>query len=97
MDIEITRREDGGAGLYLAELGGKGAGELAYRRQGDRVTVTHTEAYPAFRGKGVAYALVERLAADARREDFKILPLCWYARDKLKERAEWRELIEGGE
>ncbi len=93
MSVEITRRDDGARGLYTAEVEGQRAGELSYRHHDGSVTVLHTEALPAFRGRGVAYALVERLAEDARREGFKIVPLCWYARDKLKESADWRDLV----
>lgn len=93
MPVEITRQDDGTRGRYAAEIDGARAGELTYRRQGERLTVMHTEAYPPFRGRGVAYALVERLARDARAEGSRIVPLCWYAREKLQENAEWRELI----
>ena len=96
MDIQITRREDSGRGRYAATIDGAAAGELVYRREGERLIVSHTEAFPAFRGRGIAYRLVERLAADARSEGSRILPLCWYARDKLNESAEWRDLVEGG-
>lgn len=96
MTVTITRSEDGASGRYAARVDGAPAGELSYRRQADRLIVTHTEAYRAYRGQGVAYALVERLARDARAEGSRIVPLCWYARDKLGENAEWRDLIEGG-
>ena len=96
MTIDITRQGDGARGLYTARIDGHRAGELAYRIDRGTLTVLHTEALPDYRGKGVAYALVARLAEDARREGSRIVPLCWYARDKLNENAEWRDLVSGG-
>ncbi|ESR22674.1 GNAT family N-acetyltransferase [Lutibaculum baratangense] len=95
MAIDIIRRDDGSAGDYTASVDGARAGALTYRRTGRWLTVTHTEALPAFRGQGIAYALVERLAADARAEGSRIVPLCWYAREKLNENPAWQDLVEG--
>jgi len=44
------------------------------------------------RGQGVATALVERLVADARREGFRIVPLCPFVKAQFDRHPEWSDL-----
>lgn len=50
-----------------------------YRRNGGDVIISHVESPPALRGKGTAGRLMEGVADIARKEGFKIKPLCSYA------------------
>jgi hypothetical protein len=51
-----------------------------YRRAGNVFTLPHVEADPALRGTGAAARLMEGIAALARENGFKIIPICSYAR-----------------
>jgi predicted GNAT family acetyltransferase len=50
-----------------------------YRRQPDRVLITHVEAPMRLRGKGAAARLMNEIAIDARQTGVKLAPLCSYA------------------
>ena len=58
-----------------------------YRRQGDRLMVTHVEADPALRGMGTAGRLMEGVAKAAEGEGREIVPLCGYAAAWLRRKA----------
>ncbi len=64
-----------------------------YRRDGAVVQIRHVEAPPALRGTGAADRLMRGIAAVARRDGLRILPLCGYARAWLGRHGEHRELL----
>lgn len=64
-----------------------------YRREGDVVAIRHVEAPLPLRGTGAADRLMQGIAAKARAEHFKLLPLCGYARSWLRRHAEHKELL----
>lgn len=64
-----------------------------YRRQGTTVLITYVEAPPAVRGTGAAGRLMEAIAARARAEGAKLLPLCGYAASWLRRHKEYRDLM----
>ncbi len=67
-------------GLHRFELAENGLTAFAnYRRDGATVTIPHVEAPPALRGTGTAGRLMAGIISLARREGFKIVPLCSYA------------------
>jgi predicted GNAT family acetyltransferase len=47
----------------------------------------------ALRGRGVGQALVERAVLDARREGFRIIPLCPFAKSQFDRNPAWRDVI----
>ena len=47
----------------------------------------------ALRGRGVGQALVERAVLDARREGFRIIPLCPFARAQFERHPAWRDVL----
>jgi uncharacterized protein len=93
--IEISRTDSPNGGRYEAVTrAGKIIGELTYdRAPGDIVVAKHTEVDVAERGKGIARQLVERLVADARAEDAKILPRCSYVRSRFEAHPEWSDVL----
>jgi predicted GNAT family acetyltransferase len=94
-DIEIGREEAGAKGRYFARVAGiAGEAELTFTRRGpNMVSADHTGAPNSMRGSGAAMALIERLIADARRERFKIVPLCPYVRAQYKRHPEWSDVM----
>ena len=64
-----------------------------YRRDGDRLIIPHVEADPALRGKGTAGRLMDGVAALAREEGLKIVPLCSYAAAYMRRHKENADLL----
>jgi uncharacterized protein len=52
------------------------AGSIRYTRDGDVVTLVHTEVDPAFEGHGVGSVLVKGALDDARARGLTVRPLC---------------------
>ncbi len=94
-DISITSTDDGRQGRYAARISGvDGEAELTYtHRSPGLVSADHTEAPESMRGTGVAGALVDRLVADARRDGFKIIPLCAYVAARYAKHPEWSDVM----
>ena len=92
--LTITREEKAGGGRYVGKLEGfAGEAELSYSRTNPVVVIAdHTGTPVPMRGHGVATALVERLVADARREGFKIVPLCPFVESQFDLHPEWASL-----
>jgi len=53
---------------------------------------THTIVPNAIGRRGVAARLVERLIADAREQQFRIDPQCWYVARKFDRNPDWADL-----
>ena len=72
------------------------AGQIAFadyvRREG-RLVIPHVEAPIALRGTGAASRLMEGVAAHARTEGVRIVPLCSYAAAWLQRHPEYADLI----
>ena len=87
----ITHHVVGQGGKYIAHLEGEDAKGTLEWEPGDEVDgkevriATHTLVPEAIGGSGVAALLVERLVADARKQDFLIRPDCSYVAKKFEE------------
>lgn len=57
------------------------------------IIIDHTEVPDALRGKGVGKALVARVVEDARRDGFKIVPLCPFAKSVFQKTPEWADVL----
>jgi predicted GNAT family acetyltransferase len=64
-----------------------------YRRGEGRLILDHVEAPIALRGSGAAGRLMEEIAAYAREQGLRIIPLCSYAARWLQTRPEHRDLV----
>lgn len=94
-EIEIRRERSDRSGRWVATLQGReGEAELSYVMQGsDVIRANHTYAPPELRGTGLAPALVQRMIADARAEEFKVYPACPYIRDMFGRHPEWADVL----
>lgn len=87
----ITHHVVGQGGKYIAHLEGEDAKGTLEWEPGDEVDgkevriATHTIVPEAIGGRGVAAELVDRLVADARKQDFLIRPDCSYVAKKFEE------------
>lgn len=93
--LAITRETsaDGASGEYQAHIAGTDAiGRLTWvQRDGARVA-EHTIVPRAIGGRGVAAHLVDALVADAREQQFRIVPQCSYVAKKFDQNPDWADL-----
>jgi uncharacterized protein len=90
-----VRREERGpsGGRWVVVVAGHEA-EMTYSRASAAlIIIDHTEVPGALRGRGVGEALVLRAVEDARREGFRIIPLCPFAKAQFERHAEWRDVL----
>ena len=64
-----------------------------YRRNEDRIVLTHVEADPGLRGTGAASRLMQAIADHARAHNLKLVPRCSYAAIWMKRHPEQSDLI----
>lgn len=91
---EVRREERGpSGGRWVVVVEGHEA-EMTYSRaSATLIIIDHTEVPDALRGRGVGQALVLRAVEDARREGFRIIPLCPFAKAQFERHAEWRDVL----
>jgi predicted GNAT family acetyltransferase len=89
-----VRREDAASkGRWVVDVDGHEA-EMTYSRASAAlIIIDHTAVPDALRGRGVGPALVQRAVEDARREEFRIIPLCPFARAQFERHPEWRDVL----
>lgn len=64
-----------------------------YRREGDVLTILWVEAPPVLRGTGAAGRLMTLIGEEARRQGWKITPVCGYAAAWLRGSKAYRDLV----
>lgn len=93
-DITITRKDGPTGGRYVTIVDGHEA-EMTYSRAGEtRIIIDHTGVPEALKGRGVGKKLVEAAVNDARAENFKIIPLCPFAKATLEKTPEWQDVVQ---
>lgn len=70
-------------------------GECTFYRGRDCWTIDHTFVDPKLRGQKVAENLVQTIAAQARKEDIKIKPVCSFAVKELTKNNEYKDVLLG--
>ncbi|HDN18240.1 MAG TPA: N-acetyltransferase [Candidatus Bathyarchaeota archaeon] len=66
---------------------------VRYLIEGDRLLITSTYTPPEHRGKGIAAQLLENIVEYARREGYRIVPICSYAVYFFQKRSEYRDVL----
>jgi predicted GNAT family acetyltransferase len=95
LTTDDVRREERGSsgGRWVATLDGYEA-EMTYSRASAvLVIIDHTGVPDALRGRGVGPVLVRRAVEDARRDGFRILPLCPFAKAQFERHPEWQDVL----
>jgi uncharacterized protein len=64
-----------------------------YRREGEVITIYHTEVPHPLRGQGYGYHLVRGTLDLVRQLNLKVVPRCWFARDVITRHPEYRDLV----
>lgn len=93
---DIALDETAAGGRYSYRLGEDEA-ELTFSTAGaGLIVIDHTLVPDAFRGQGVALALVTRAVEDARAAGKRVLPLCSYAAAQFRRHPDWADVLQGG-
>ncbi|HEX5648686.1 MAG TPA: GNAT family N-acetyltransferase [Steroidobacteraceae bacterium] len=90
----VWREERGtSGGRWVAVVDGHEA-EMTYSRASPTfIIIDHTAVPDALRGRGAGAVLVRRAVEDARREAFKILPLCPFAKSQFERHPDWADVL----
>lgn len=91
---EITRHDSPSGGRWLARLDGHEAEMTFSRVNPGLIIIDHTGVPDGLRGRSVGQALVLRAVEEARREGFKIIPLCPFAKAQLERHTEWHDVLQ---
>lgn len=71
-----------------------GTALLAYRRDGDRLLLTHTEVPEAAEGEGIGGSLVRAAFDHARREGLRVVPVCPFVAAWLERNPDQADIVE---
>jgi predicted GNAT family acetyltransferase len=69
---------------------------VAYRRDGDRIVLTHTEVPPALSGKGVGSRLAHDVLEEVRGRGLRVVPRCEFIAAYLQRHPEYQDLVASG-
>ncbi len=93
-EAKIRREVEGTKGRYILSLDGQQA-ELTYSILSPQTVIAdHTDVPDALRGTGAGLALAERLVADARRDGFRIVPLCPFVNAQRRKHPDWADVFQ---
>ena len=93
-EFTIEREDAPGHGRYVIRLPGDLEAEMTFRKIGtSTIAIDHTYTPPEFRGQNIAFRMIERGVADARRDGVRIKPECSYAVAQFRRHADWADLL----
>jgi len=83
--MEIIHLPNTKDGLFVAQEGDIRKGYIQYDcLSADELAIMHTVVDPAYRGQGIAKALVDAVVAYAQANNIRIKPVCSYAAKVLR-------------
>jgi predicted GNAT family acetyltransferase len=92
-DLIVEREEGPTRGRYFIKLSPDAEAEMTFRKtDNNTIVVDHTGVPPAFEGRGIAAKLVHKMIEDARKDGFKINPVCSYVVAQFRRHPEWADL-----
>lgn len=92
-DHIVTREHRATKGRFVIRHGGEEA-ELTYSVTTPTLIIAdHTGVPDSFRGTGAGLALVEALVAAARKDGFKVVPLCPFVKAQARKHPDWADVF----
>ena len=90
-DHVVTREHGATKGRFVILREGEEA-ELTYSVTTPSLIIAdHTGVPDSFRGTGAGLALVETLVAAARKDGFKVVPLCPFVKAQARKHPDWAD------
>lgn len=91
---EIAKEVAGSKGRYVLTRDGAEA-EITFSVLSPKTVIAdHTGVPDALRGTGAGRELVEYMVADARKEGFKIVPLCPFVNAERRKHPDWADAFQ---
>lgn len=87
----LTR--DDAAGTYTLNIGEDAKAFARFRMRGDTLVLVHTEVPVHLEGRGHGSALMRAILEDIRARGEKVVPLCSFALDYMREHPETQNLL----
>ncbi|MDU1905528.1 MAG: GNAT family N-acetyltransferase [Dysgonomonas sp.] len=92
MDYKLVHNEDRSRMQAVAK--GKTIGLIDYKMAPPKVmTIYHTEVATIYEGQGIAAEMTKKLLDFARENDYKVRPLCPYAKSYLERHTDFQDII----
>jgi predicted GNAT family acetyltransferase len=91
--MEIQRDEHGRKGAFYIDEDGEWIAELTYSKNGNTMTIDHTEIDEKLRGEGIGQDMVKAAVEYARENGLKIKPVCPYARKIIESTPEFQDVL----
>lgn len=90
-DLTVTHEESGSKGRYFVRHD-TGESELTYSVASETLKIAdHTAVAEGQEGNGIGLIMLRAFVADARRNGFKILPLCPFVNAQRRKHPEWAD------
>jgi predicted GNAT family acetyltransferase len=81
-------------GTFYIEQDGDTVAEIVYSQQENGpMVIEHTEVDEQLRGKNIGNELVERAVEYAREKDYKITPVCVFAKAVFDKNEEYKDVL----
>lgn len=78
---------------YEIWVDGRLAGEIRYTRDGEVLTMVHTEIDPEFEGSGLGQTLVAGALDDVRAQGRRVRPICPFVAKYISHHPEYADLV----
>lgn len=91
MDIQLEQSDTKGA--FYAEANGKRLASMTFSTGGNILIIDHTEVSDELRGKNVGKQLVAAAVEHARKNNYKIIPLCPFAKSVFNKIQEYQDVL----
>lgn len=92
MEIKFQENESKGA-FYIEENGTRVAEMTVSKAGGNIMIIDHTEVSDALRGKNAGKQMVEAAVKHAREHQYKIIPLCPFAKSVFEKVKEYQDVL----
>jgi predicted GNAT family acetyltransferase len=91
--MEIKHYATAHSGSFELENDGEIIAEITYKRSDNELIINHTGVDTAYRGQKLGEKLVAEAVNFARRENFKITPLCSYAKALIERNPDYSDVL----
>jgi predicted GNAT family acetyltransferase len=92
--VTIDVADNAAALQYEVTVDGEPAGLIRYTREGDTLTMLHTEVEPKLEGHGIGSELVKRALDDVRAKGEHVRPLCPFVAAYIDDHPEYADLVD---
>lgn len=94
MTVTLKKEINGNHGEFIAISNEQQAGLMTFSIAGeDKIIIDHTEVQKQFKGQGIGGKLMEFAVNDARANNYKIIPLCPFAKAEMNKHSEYLDVL----